>query len=316
MISDVMLYGTAIAALLAVAGLALERIAAWIGTARRGAWAATLILSVALPTMKLLVSHRPAPPPAISVALPSLRSEETSDIATPDARALTGTAPHFVVEPRPQHYFMWPTLASLEKVLRPLWLASSLGLLGLYALLWLRLRGEARRWRRVQLKDQEVWVTQGLGPAVFGFIRPIILMPQWIIDGPEADRVVVLAHEQEHIAARDPGLLLLGLLLVIIAPWNLPMWWQLRRLRFAMEVDCDARVLGRGAEARAYGQVLLSIGQRRSFAPAGAIALTEPASQLLRRIRIMTTPIQKHGGWLLATTIGLSLKRSRNLSVS
>jgi beta-lactamase regulating signal transducer with metallopeptidase domain len=307
MIGDLMLYGTTIAALFGLTGLALERIAAWIGFARRGAWAVTLIFSLAFPTMKLLVPHRPTPPPVISVALSNLRSEESSNIATPAVRDSTDTAPHAVVEPLPQHYFMWPTQASLEKVLRPLWLASSSGLVGFYALLWLRLRVEARRWRRAKLKDQEVWVTQALGPAVYGFIRPIILVPQWVIDGPDLERALVLAHEQEHIAARDPGLLLLGLLLVAIAPWNLPLWWQLRRLRFAMEVDCDARVLGRGAEARAYGQVLLSIGQRRSFAPAGAIALTEPASQLLRRIRIMTTPVPRHVRWLLAAAIGLSL---------
>jgi formylglycine-generating enzyme required for sulfatase activity len=307
MISDVMLYGAAIAALLAVAGLALERIAAWCALPRRGAWAVTLILSVALPTMKLLAPHQPAPPPAITVAPTNLRSEETSRIATAAVRVSTDTAPSSLVEPRPRHYFLWPTQASLEKLLRPLWLASSLGLLGFYALLWLRLRVAARQWRRVQLEDQEVWVTQTLGPAVYGFIQPIILMPQWVIDGPDVERALVLAHEQQHIVARDPGWLLLGLLLVTIAPWNLPLWWQLRRLRFAMEVDCDARVLGRGAEARAYGQVLLSIGQRRSFAPAGAIALTEPASQLLRRIRIMTTPIPKQGKWLLGAAVGLSL---------
>ena len=132
-------------------------------------------------------------------------------------------------------------------------------------------------------------------------------MPQWVIDGPEAEQALILAHEQEHIAARDPGLLLFALLLVAIVPWNLPLWWQLRRLRFAMEVDCDARVLGRGAEARAYGEVLFTIGQRRSVAPAGAIALTEPASQLLRRIRIMTTPIAKHSRWFVGAAIGLSL---------
>jgi hypothetical protein len=102
-------------------------------------------------------------------------------------------------------------------------------------------------------------------------------------------------------------LLLLGLSLVVIAPWNLPLWWQLRRLRFAIEVDCDARVLGRGAEARAYGEVLLAIGERRTFTPVGAIALTEPASQLLRRIRIMTAQLPKRGKWAVAAAIVLSV---------
>ncbi|UUZ52386.1 hypothetical protein LP419_22985 [Massilia sp. H-1] len=45
------------------------------------------------------------------------------------------------------------------------------------------------------------------------------------------------------MAARDPQLLGLALLVLVAMPWNLPMWWQLRRLRHAIEVDCDARVL-------------------------------------------------------------------------
>jgi hypothetical protein len=132
-------------------------------------------------------------------------------------------------------------------------------------------------------------------------------MPRWALDAASGTREFVLAHEQEHIGARDPALLLLGLVLVAIAPWNLPLWWQLRRLRFAIEVDCDARVLGRGEEARAYGKVLLAIGERRTFTPVGAIALTEPASQLLRRIRIMTTHLPKRGKWAVAGVIGLSM---------
>jgi hypothetical protein len=165
----------------------------------------------------------------------------------------------------------------------------------------------ARYWRRERINDQEVWVTEALGPAVYGLIKPIILMPRWALDAASGARAVVLAHEQEHIAARDPALLLLGLVLVVIAPWNLPLWWQLRRLRFAIEVDCDARVLGRGAEARVYGDVLLAIGERRTFTPVGAIALTEPASQLLRRIRIMTAHLPKRGKWAVVAAIGLSL---------
>jgi hypothetical protein len=37
-----------------------------------------------------------------------------------------------------------------------------------------------------------------------------------------------------------------ALLVAVLVPWNLPVWRQLRRLRLAMEVDCDARVLRGG----------------------------------------------------------------------
>jgi beta-lactamase regulating signal transducer with metallopeptidase domain len=306
MIGDLMLYGLKVSLLIGLAGLAFERVAAWRGLPRRGLWAGALVLSVAMPALAALTPKQVmAPPPFATIPPPS-------SAAAPNAVAqvfrVPDTAASVAIKSLPpQRHLPWPARASLDHVLRIVWLAASAALVAFYALLRLRLRRAARGWRRERINDQEVWVTEALGPAVYGFIKPVILMPRWALDATSNTRSVVLAHEQEHVAARDPLLLLLGLVLVVIAPWNLPLWWQLRRLRFAIEVDCDRRVLGRGTEARAYGEVLLAIGERRTFTPVGAIALTEPASQLLRRIRIMTAHLPKRGKWAVATVIGLSL---------
>jgi beta-lactamase regulating signal transducer with metallopeptidase domain len=306
MISDLMLYSTKVALLIGLAALMLERVAAWRDLPRRGLWAAALVLSVALPTVAVLTPKQ-AMAPLASMSDPSPGSSAAPNAVAQVVRPPGAAAPGAIKSlPGPRH-LTWPTRASVERVLRTVWLAASVGFVILYALLCLRLRTAARYWRRERINDQEVWVTETLGPAVYGLIKPVILMPRWALDAPGNARAVVLAHEQEHITARDPALLLLGLILVVLAPWNLPLWWQLRRLRFAIEVDCDARVLGRGAEARAYGEVLLAIGERRTFTPVGAIALTEPASQLLRRIRIMTAQLPKRGKWAVAATIALSL---------
>lgn len=306
MISDLMIYGTKIALLVGLAGLALERVAAWRGLPRRGPWAAVMVLSVALPALAVLTPPPPTAPP-VFVPNPPPSSAAAPSAVAQEFRAPAAAASVAVKSLPRQRHTTWPTRASIEPILRTVWLAASVGLVAFYALLWLRLRMTARSWRRERIDDQEVRVTEALGPAVYGFINPAILMPQWALDAPSDARAVVLAHEQQHIAARDPALLLLGLVLVVIAPWNLPLWWQLRRLRFAIEVDCDARVLGRGAEPRAYSEVLLAIGERRSFTPVGAIALTEPASQLLRRIQIMTAHLPKRGKWAIAAAMGLSL---------
>jgi beta-lactamase regulating signal transducer with metallopeptidase domain len=306
MIGDLMLYGTKIAVLIGLAGLVLERVAGWRALPRRGLWAATLVLSVTLPALAVLTPKQAMAPTEI-VPNPLSWSATAPNAVTQVFRAPDTAASIAIKSPPRQLHLTWPSRASIEQVLRTVWLATSVGLVIFYGLLWAQLRMAARYWRRERLNDQEVWVTEALGPAVYGLIKPIILMPRWTLDAASGVRAVVLAHEQEHIAARDPALLLLGLVLVVIAPWNLPLWWQLRRLRFAIEVDCDARVLGRGAEARAYGEVLLAIGERRAFTPVGAIALTEPASQLLRRIRIMTVHLPKRGKLAVTAAIGLSL---------
>ncbi|UUZ46788.1 hypothetical protein LP420_23520 [Massilia sp. B-10] len=69
------------------------------------------------------------------------------------------------------------------------------------------------------------------------------MLPLWLTQSQAQQQALVMAHESSHMAARDPQLLGLALLVLVAMPWNLPMWWQLRRLRHAIEVDCDARVL-------------------------------------------------------------------------
>jgi TonB family protein len=98
----------------------------------------------------------------------------------------------------------------------------------------------------------------------------------------------MLLHEGEHVRAGDTRLVLAGLLLLAAAPWNIPLWWQFRRLREAIELDCDARVLKRAPDARRYGSLLLEVGRRRTV-PVMVVALADPPSFLERRIRLITT---------------------------
>ncbi len=66
------------------------------------------------------------------------------------------------------------------------------------------------------------------------------------------------------------------------------MWWQLRRLRRAIEVDCDARVLKHGHSVSTYGEALIEVGQRQSTFIGTVAAMSESISFLEQRIRIMT----------------------------
>lgn len=125
------------------------------------------------------------------------------------------------------------------------------------------------------------------GPSVFGFFRPQIILPSWLFDSDCSLQQIVLKHEREHIEARGQLTLLAALTLVAAAPWNIPLWWQLRRLRCAIEIDCDARILRDATSETEYGEALVKVQQHRTRMPIGAIALIEPVTQLERRIRIM-----------------------------
>jgi hypothetical protein len=117
-----------------------------------------------------------------------------------------------------------------------------------------------------------------------------VVLPAWTLELAAAERALILAHEEEHSRARDPLLLALGALAVAALPWNPVVWWQTRRLRAAVELDCDARVLRRGAEPLAYGALLLRVGSRSGRdARLLAAALGESRGSILERRLTMIT---------------------------
>jgi TonB family protein len=94
---------------------------------------------------------------------------------------------------------------------------------------------------------------------------------------------------------------------VALMPWNLALWLQAKRLRLAIELDCDARVLRAHPSTERYGLLMLTIAQRRSVAPTlFAPMLTEPTTQLERRIIAMRTGTRRlarvtvYGGSVIA----------------
>jgi hypothetical protein len=89
--------------------------------------------------------------------------------------------------------------------------------------------------------------------------------------------------------------------MVALLPWDLPLWWQLRRLRFAMEVDCDARVLRQGYCATHYSTVLLNVATRLVRLRVAVAGLAESGSSLEKRISIMHAPTARR--WRLTTVI-------------
>jgi len=135
-----------------------------------------------------------------------------------------------------------------------------------------------------------VLLTTDIGPAVVGVLRPTILLPAWAFALGEADRRLMLEHEAEHVRARDPMLIAFAAWALALFPWNPAVWFVVKRLRLAIEIDCDRRVLGRrSADARDYGLLLLTVGARSANRLRFAASLAEPRRFLEQRILAMTT---------------------------
>ena len=152
-------------------------------------------------------------------------------------------------------------------------------------------RRAQREWRRTTLDGVEVDVSPFTGPAVLGLRSHRIVVPEWATTMGAEHRHMILAHECEHIRSRDPERLALGIAAIVLVPWNIALWWCAARLRRAIELDCDARVLRRFPNAREYGYVLLEVAARgRNAGPLAVpmVGLLRLPSELERRLRAMT----------------------------
>ena len=281
MIAAWMLYCVAIAILFVVVGEALERALHLAGRATRWAWVAALVGSYLVPAAAWL---RPSafgalPVPLAQPAVAGLQATGRPNDPQQVRGALPAT-PSF-------------SLGDLDATLTWAWGLSSAALLLSVGTAALRLAALRREWRGATVDGRGVLVSDNVGPAVAGLWRPRVVLPDWALLLGERERRLMLAHEDEHIRARDAWLLAAAAAGLLLAPWNLALWWQVRRLRLAVEMDCDARVLAHNGDAPAYGELLLRVGQRRARLPLGAPALGEPVSFLGRRIRRMVTSLPR-----------------------
>ena len=296
-----------VSCLLSVAAFAAEEALARWQLPRRIVWMAALLLSVGWPTYAVLSQ--------------SIRFGGSSDAAAPldDAPTDVGDQPtgsgtsSAAEPPAVLNWSRWTGLSEslvserdgsgrIDSFLFMTWIVSSVLIFALYLAASIGLRFWARHWQSMKIDDCEVLISEALGPATFGFTRPRIVLPRWLVDAESEIQRLVLCHENEHVAARDQVVMLL----VIAAPWNPFLWLQLSRLRLAVETDCDTRVLRRDADADAYALALLTVGQHRSAAPVAAIALTEPTSSLEQRIRRFLNPPQASSALVFAACIAAS----------
>lgn len=182
--------------------------------------------------------------------------------------------------------------------------AASLGMAAWIVGGWLRLRTERREWRSVTVDDVEVLISPDEGPAVTGFVRGTILLPAWFEELDRELQRLVLRHEREHLSSGDHRLFSLGLAAVVLLPWNPVAWWCLSRLRQAMEIDCDRRVVARGVSPADYGELLVQAGRRASgslLAPA-SFAASEPL--LERRVKSLASPVPEGRGSRAVLAVG------------
>jgi beta-lactamase regulating signal transducer with metallopeptidase domain len=296
MMIAIMAYTVAVAAALTGVGLCLEHSAGLLGLPRRKVWMATMLLSIVFPIAAMLGTDEPAIPDGSSAG-PTFASDAPT--------LLRGTGqqlPTMTTHPKP----IWQLAAPSDRQLMTMWVVGS-SLFGVYLCgANLLLRRRAVNWQRTRVRGQEVLVSEVTGPALLGLLLPQIVVPRWLLRQSATVQDLILEHERQHIRTRDPILAVAGLLVIAAVPWNLLLWWQWRRMRQAMEIDCDARVLRTGVEAQTYAEVLLAVTKRAIRMPPGTLAMSEPVASLERRIDCLVPSMARHAVLQTMAALGLA----------
>jgi bla regulator protein BlaR1 len=267
-----------VSATLSVAGFALERSLRAHGLTIRWIWLCVLCASLVLPVV-LSAAARALPAGGAASRPPSAVTSTAAAPAVSASRTLQfPAASRGSVAP------------DLDPLIAALWLASSAAT-ALVVLAGCEYgRRRRRAWRRISVAGTPLLVARDAGPATVGLLRPQIVVPEWLLRAAPETLQLVIAHERSHVEARDPRLLALGFAIAVLMPWNVLVWWQVHRLRLAIEVDCDRRVLRGGHDARRYARALVEIGTRRPVFIGGLAASPGSASCIERRILLMNTP--------------------------
>ena len=283
-------YVLVVGVLLSVSALIAEHAARQRRKAKRWIWLIAMVASLLLP---LIV-------PNVTVQIPNLISQgsehkpivlrEVTSVHLPMAMLDLGIGGATTTPSR------------LEAVFHQIWVATSMVLLAGLVLSGGLLYWRKRSWTQGTLCDTPVLIAPDAGPAVVGLLRPRIVIPTWLLKESAARQRFVLAHEQSHLHAADPHVLSIALCLLVAMPWNLPMWWQFRRLRRAIEVDCDARVLSGGSAVTGYCETLIQVGQNQSRSIGAVAAMSESGSFLEQRIRLM---LLKPGKWTRLSALAM-----------
>ena len=285
-----MVYAAVVGGVVAGGGWACERLTASAGRPRRIGWLAALTVAVVVPLTGgwrqsggAVVAAGAAEPPAIGGAVVGDLWSAIPTLPVPEGMA-TGR------------------IALLA------WGAGSLVSLAVLGGVLLAVARGRRRWERRRVHGADVYVSRRFGPALVGVTRPKVVIPAWVLQLEPGARDAIIRHEAEHARARDHLALLYGGLVAAAFPWNPAIWWMYRRLRAAVELDCDQRVLASGIGVADYGDVLIDAGSRChgwwGFSP----AMGQPESLLERRLKTMSETRRKlnagHAALLMTLAAG------------
>ena len=270
-------YCLLISGLLALAAFATERALGHFRKPVRWGWFAAVVGSVTLPFAAFLA-------PGL---LPGIGASPWAPLVELSEAVVVSSAPA-AAEPT-----AWFGAGALSALTGGVWVLLAAGMLFHLGRAYRRLRSEMRTWTPGRVLGSPVLIADDRGPAVVGIRRSVVVMPKWIPELEDRLLRLVFLHEREHQRAGDHRLFAAAVAALVLMPWNVFLWWQVSRLRLAIEFDCDRRVLEQGESPRDYADALITVGGRVSAPLLAAAAFAERKPAVEQRLRRMTEPLAR-----------------------
>ena len=145
-------------------------------------------------------------------------------------------------------------------------------------------------------------------PMMWGFFRPVILLPADANHWQAERQRAVLLHELAHIQRRDWLMQTIAQITCAVYWFNPLVWFAVRRMRTEAEQACDDHVLNTGYQSTDYAQHLLDIvGNMKAAGSASraAVAMARPSNIEGRLRKVLAENLNRRPVTKVAVVIGL-----------
>jgi uncharacterized protein (TIGR03435 family) len=160
-------------------------------------------------------------------------------------------------------------------ILAGIWGCGFLAIAMIRLRLWLRVRATVRASRPLAIPSPvEIRSAPGLiEPGVVGWLRPVLLLPEGIVDRlTPAELEALLAHELCHIRRRDNLFAAIHMVIEALFWFHPLVWWIGARMVEERERACDEEVLNGGNQPRVYADAIVSVCRLYAESPLACMA--------------------------------------------
>jgi uncharacterized protein (TIGR03435 family) len=185
-------------------------------------------------------------------------------------KPFTTTVPQLAMPPVQSSY-----TSVIVAVLGIVWATGFVTLVCLWTLRWRRMRASVRKASPLDLPiGLPVKSSPAFGePGVFGIFRPVLLLPDKILDCLTAREMEsIVAHELCHVRRRDNLATVIHMTVEVVFWFHPLVWWLRARLMEERERACDEEVLRTGGEPRIYAEGILKVCELYLASPLACVA--------------------------------------------